>query len=57
MDRLHRRARLAQDLDVALGLKQLVPTAADDLVVVEQENSDGWCSAPLPGENRCRAPM
>ena len=32
---------LADDLDVALGLEQLLDAAAHDLVVVEQEHADG----------------
>jgi hypothetical protein len=32
---------LADDLDVALGLEQLAQSAADHLVVVEQEHAQG----------------
>ena len=39
-ERRRRRARLADDLDVALGLKHVADAPADDLVVVEQEHLD-----------------
>jgi two-component system, NarL family, sensor histidine kinase DevS len=39
-DRRGRRARLADDLDVAFGLKHVADAPADDLVIVEQEHPD-----------------
>ena len=39
--RLGRGARLADDLDVVLGLEQLGDATPHDLVVVEEEHGDG----------------
>ena len=61
-DRLLRRAGLAHDLDVAVGLEQVAQPAADDLVVVEQEHPDllgaggrlaGLHGSGLPDRRRC----
>ena len=48
---LRSRARLADDLEVVVGLQQVAHAAADDLVVVEQEDA----RSERPRDRRCRA--